>query len=423
MVGIWTECGATYYEVCYRRYHISRPYNQKYVDHILIKENRVPASRVQQHFLEYGLVSKDLVRLRGGARVLGLQVWEKDGTLWWKRRSQIPEIPDGLTRWCIFSLCRKLVGHSPVCGWLRVAVAFIKRLAMLVTKGWDDRIRDASLCHILAETLTRLWEADPIGGNWYINGKEIIVWVDVSSIAIGVALETNGMVIEDVCWLCPTNDAQHIDLAELNTALKGANLALQWEATVLHLVTDSACVHRWTSDTLTGKARVNTRAAGEMLVRWQLGTLWLLAKEYGLTIDVKLVKSCQNCTDSLTRVPCRWMDFLKEGKEPVLESCAMVGRRLDKDQVADIHHQSGHLGAKRTLYFARLVDPQVPKETANSVVKACETCWLIDPSPVCWKKGKLGVKDNWNRLAMDITHHNGENFLTTIGCGPSRFAI
>ena len=33
------------------------------------------------------------------------------------------------------------------------------------------------------------------------------------------------------------------------------------------------------------------------------------------------------------------------------------------------------------------------------------------------------MKDNWNRLAMDLTHHNGENFLTIIDCAPSRFAI
>ena len=53
------------------------------------------------------------------------------------------------------------------------------------------------------------------------------------------------------------------------------------------------------------------------------------------------------------------------------------------------------------------------KETANSVVKACETCRSIDPAPVRWKKGKLSVKDNWNRLTMDITHHNGEHFLSS----------
>ena len=67
---------------------------------------------------------------------------------------------------------------------------------------------------------------------------------------------------------------------------------------------------------------------------------------------------------SLTRVPHRWMDLLKEVREP------MLGRQLDMD----IHRQSGHPGAKRTLYFARLFDPQVSKETANSVVKACKTC-------------------------------------------------
>ena len=238
----------------------------------------------------------------------------------------------------------------------------------------------------MAETLTRVREADSVGGNWCMEGKEITVWVDASCVATGVALETNGMVIEDACWLRPTNDTQHINFAELDAALKGVNLALQWEATELHLVTDSACMHRWIFDTLTGKARVNTRAAGEMLIRRRLRTLRSLAKEYGLTIDVKLMKSCQNCTDSLTRVSRRWMNLLKEGKELVLESFAIVGRRLDEDQVADIHHQSGHLGVKRTLYFTRSVDSQVSKETAKSVVKACKTCRSIDLAPVHWKK-------------------------------------
>ena len=65
-----------------------------------------------------------------------------------------------------------------------------------------------------------------------MNGKEITVWVDASSVATGMALETNGTVIEDVCWIRPTNDAQYINLAELDAALKGVNLALQWEGTV-----------------------------------------------------------------------------------------------------------------------------------------------------------------------------------------------
>ena len=253
--------------------HTIKSATSAYVDVIFINESLVPASRVQQHFWDYGLVSKDPVWLRDGARVFGLQIWEKDGTLQWKRGSRIPEILDGLTCRRVFSLCRKLVGHFPVCGWLRVAVAFIKRLETAVTKGWDDRIKNASLSHILAETLTRVREADPVGGNWCMDVKEITGWVNASCVATGGALETDGTVIEDACCLRPTNDAQHINLAELDAALKGVNLALQWEATVLHLVTDSACVHQWISNTLTGKARVNMRAAGEMLVRRRLGTL------------------------------------------------------------------------------------------------------------------------------------------------------
>ena len=46
-----------------------------------------------------------------------------------------------------------------------MAVAFIKYLANAVTKSWDDRIKNASLYQILAETLTRVQKADPIGGN------------------------------------------------------------------------------------------------------------------------------------------------------------------------------------------------------------------------------------------------------------------
>ena len=102
-------------------------------------------------------------------------------------------------------------------------------------------------------------------GVWTV--KKITVWVDASWVATGVALEMNRTVIKDACWLYPTNHAQHINLAELNAALKRVNLALQWEVIVLHWVTDSACMHRWIANTLTGKACVNTRAAGEMLVR------------------------------------------------------------------------------------------------------------------------------------------------------------
>ena len=58
-------------------------------------------------------------------------------------------------------------------------------------------------------------------------------------------------------------------------------MALMWKATILHIHTDSACVHKWVTDTLTGKARVRTRAASEILIRRRLDALATLVKEYG----------------------------------------------------------------------------------------------------------------------------------------------
>ena len=47
--------------------HTIKSATSAYADDILINENLVPTSRVQHHFLDYGLVSKDPMRLRDGA--------------------------------------------------------------------------------------------------------------------------------------------------------------------------------------------------------------------------------------------------------------------------------------------------------------------------------------------------------------------
>ena len=192
-----------------------------------------------------------------------------------------------------------------MCGWLRVATAFIKHQANALTKNWDNEVRDASLCCMLTETMARVCKSDPVMGDLCVDDNKMKVWVDASSMATGVALGVNGSIVKDACWLHPINDPRHINLAELDAVIKGVNLPLQWQARVLHVITDSACVHRLVSDTLTKKARVNTKATSKMLVRWLLGTLPALVEGYMLTMDITLVKSCQNHTDSLTRIPQR----------------------------------------------------------------------------------------------------------------------
>ena len=65
------------------------------------------------------------------------------------------------------------------------------------------------------------------------------------------------------------------------------------------------------SDTLTGRTRVRTKAATEMLIRRWLNTLKKLVEEYDLTVDVVLFPSNKNMADRLTRVPQRWFTAMK----------------------------------------------------------------------------------------------------------------
>ena len=170
-------------------------------------------------------------------------------------------------------LCAGGLSGTFQCVWLLVACGVLKRRASLVTKGWDDETRDKLLHCMISETVDSVQRDDPTHGDWCVDDRELNVWVDAISLAIGVALERHDTVLKDACWLQSEKNAQHINLVELDAVLKGINLALQWQGKVLHVKTDSVCMHHWVSDTLTGRMRVHTKAANEMLIRRRLNTL------------------------------------------------------------------------------------------------------------------------------------------------------
>ena len=342
-----------------------------YLDDIYVNEDVVSSSHVRSKLAEFGLICKDPERLEDGACVLGLNVRQEQGTLKWGRGTAVPEVPDVFTRRAVFSLCGKLVGHLPVCGWTRVASA--------VTKGWDDETTDDLLVRMVKETIARVKQDDPTKGDWCVQGDELNVWVDASSLVIGVLLEKNGAVIEDAWWLWPTNDAAHINLAELDAVMKGINLVLQWKVRKLDKHTDLLCVYHWISDTLTGKARVCTKATSEMLIRRSLETIRKLVMEYNLSVDAVLVTSNCNLADRLTQVPQRWYDAMKKEAGPVPLLCAASVEVAGK--IREIHHNSGHPGVRQTCYFVQLTNPSVSKSAVRAVVKECQTCQSIDLYP------------------------------------------
>ena len=99
---------------CRRR----RLWASAYIDDIYINEDVMPVTHVREHLARFGLECKDPERLEDGTRVLGLAVAMEHGKLQWKQGSMVPDTPDIVMQWAVFSLCRRLVGHFPVCGWL-----------------------------------------------------------------------------------------------------------------------------------------------------------------------------------------------------------------------------------------------------------------------------------------------------------------
>uniref|UniRef100_A0A5S6Q0Y6 RNase H domain-containing protein n=1 Tax=Trichuris muris TaxID=70415 RepID=A0A5S6Q0Y6_TRIMR len=293
-----------------------------YLDDILVNEDIIDANRVKQHLASYGLACKDPERVWDGTRMLGLYVRKRNGAATWSRDSKLPSIPQRLTRRTIFSYCGELVGHYPVCGWLRPMTAFIKREVNDATSTWDEPIHHAQVREHLHEIGVALKAQDPARGRWDVHGDEARVWVDASSLAIGVALEVDGTVIEDGTWLRP-DDARHINMAELDAIIKGLNLAIAWQMKRIEIMTDSATVHH---------------------------------------LAITLVKSVNNRADALTRVPRRW---LASTNQLEVSTCAVGVSSSLYQSIVEVHRTAGHPGIRRTLYFAKRRDPTVSKKPST----------------------------------------------------------
>ncbi|XP_065668044.1 uncharacterized protein LOC136088283 [Hydra vulgaris] len=392
-----------------------------YVDDIFVDESVVSLDFVKRHFLKYGLESKEGEQIgNDGVRVLGLCVRKVGNKLMWSRGNRVDAISQKLTRRVVFSICGQLVGHLPVCGWLRVICSLLKRKAVSLTKGWDDEICDKNVKWVLKEVFAEVERCEPACGDWAVCGDEGKVWVDASSLAMGALIQVGKTTVEDATWLRKETSDIHINMAELDAVIRGMNMALMWKLKKVTVFTDSVTVFLWVSDALTGKSRLRSKATGEMLIRRRLSVLQQLIEEYNVSVEVKLIPSKDNLADALARVRSRWLNKLTV---PECRNSCMGIVATKAESISDIHQRTGHFGVNRTLNFVRKAIPTATENDVRNVIKSCEPCQSIDPAPIRWEKGNLDVEGNWERLAMDITHYGTDKFLSLIDCGPSKYAL
>ena len=89
-----------------------------------------------------------------------LESLEKYKMLKWKQGNEILCMLCILTQHATFSLYEKLVGCFLVVKSFRVAAAFIKRRAAVVTMGWDDKGNIVPLTTMMEGMTTRVHQKD-----------------------------------------------------------------------------------------------------------------------------------------------------------------------------------------------------------------------------------------------------------------------
>ena len=139
----------------------------------------------------------------------------------------------------------------------------------------------------------------------------IVVWCDASNLAMGVVLEIDGNVIEDGTWMRPVDDKRHINVVELEAALKGIKLALMWHVDYLVLRTDSRPVACWLEQVVGNVCRVKTSGLNDVLIQ---GRMQIIADMIDLAhcpVGSEWVPSAANHADCLTRVPEAWVAYGK----------------------------------------------------------------------------------------------------------------
>ena len=102
----------------------------------------------------------------------------------------------------------------------------------------------------------------------------------MGNLAVGVCLEIDGSVVEDVCWLQKQKDVMHVNLVELDAVLKGINLAVEWGIKDLEIITDSAIIFRWINAVVMQSSKIHTKGLSEVLVRWWLSVMKCTLEEW-----------------------------------------------------------------------------------------------------------------------------------------------
>lgn len=88
--------------------------------------------------------------------------------------------------------------------------------------------------------------------------------------------------------------------------------------------------------------------------------------------------------------------LLRKQPEPLGGGSVALGLRLEMSKNGELMFRRGN------------EVPEVKENLSRRMVRHCSRCQSIDPAPATHKAGKVSMKNDWRRLANDVTHHRQE---------------
>ena len=150
-----------------------------------------------------------------------------------------------------------------------------------------------------------------------------MVWTDASDIGLAAVVEIGGAVVEGRSRLRPPSDKRHINVVELEAAIRGLSLAEHWKCKSVLLKTDSKTVA--SRDAIGNVRCVRTKGLYDTLVQRRLQIVTDLIHTTCMAVSVEWVPSKENPADALTRVPNVW---IQHGKSLAQKEMVAVAARL-----------------------------------------------------------------------------------------------
>ena len=142
----------------------------------------------------------------------------------------------------------------------------------------------------MRELLKRARLEDPVRGVWQVSPHGVVtVWTDASSLGLDVALEVDGIIVEDASWLRKESDHLQINVAELEAVACRVNMTIAWCLKTYTLAVDSLTVVSWMTSVIDKRNRVHMKGVVEILVKRHLGVISDIITWYGLNVTVCFV--------------------------------------------------------------------------------------------------------------------------------------